>query len=232
MALPKLCIATAQFQGPQCRPTFHPPVKHHSLAFHLPTPCATTHSPPSFFSSLSSCKLLLLSLLFLHDNSLAVILQLQLQNSSSEVQVWPWLAPNPRVYHILKLEFVEKDKLFRWTGSWKQAILLTPTLLTKLIIKAEMRGDWKIPVLKIVFTYRKSPEIFWSPWFCSLQAAPFTERHYLNIFQVTGCKSEPSHSNCHLQCNFPHLSFFICSPDFSLILPEARNNLKKCLKII
>lgn len=49
-----------------------------------------------------------------------VILQLQLPSSSLEVQAWSWLAPgvySPGVYHVLKWEFVEMDKLCRWTGS-------------------------------------------------------------------------------------------------------------------
>lgn len=88
-----------------------------------------------------------------------VILQLQLPDSSLEVQAWSWLAPgvySPGVYHVLKWEFVEMDKLCRWTGSWKQAILPTLSLGTNLTIKAEMQRDWKSPILKFFFTYRNS----------------------------------------------------------------------------
>lgn len=66
---------------------------------------------------------------------------LQLQNSSLEVQAWSWLAPNPGMYHFLKLKFVEKDKLFRKVDRWKEAVLLTPSMGTKFIIEAKLQED-------------------------------------------------------------------------------------------
>lgn len=76
-----------------------------------------------FFSSCFSCMTLAYCSAFyawqqlekpigIFKSSLVI---LQLQNFTSEVQAWSWHAPNPGGYHFLKVEFVEKDKLFRRT---------------------------------------------------------------------------------------------------------------------
>lgn len=128
---------------------------HHPAAGVLFTPPAPAHhlanllSSLIFFSSCFSCLTLAYCSAFYAwqqlEKSIGIFksspVTLQLQNFTSEVQAWSWCAPNPGVYHFLKVEFVEKDKLFRRIDRWKEAILLIPSLGTKFIIKVELQEN-------------------------------------------------------------------------------------------